>query len=60
MKVKDTMKSSLRVKNFEVKIYTATRQLKWLAEHLQLPARTSANQGTNKATKTYNLQLGEC
>ena len=32
--VKDTMKHSFRVKNCRIKIYTATRRLKLLAEYL--------------------------
>ena len=55
--VKNTMKRSFRVKNCQVRIYTATRRLKLLAEHLQLHAHTRANQGTNKATTIYNSHL---
>ena len=57
MKFKDTMDYSFQVKNCQIKIYTATRQLKFRAGHLQLDARTRANQGTNKATTIYNLRL---
>ena len=57
MTVKDTMDYSLQVKNCLIEIYTATRRLKLRAGHLQLDARTRANQGTNKATTIYNSHL---
>ena len=57
MTVKDTMDYSFQVKNCQIKIYTATRRLKLRAGHLQLDARTRANQGTNKATTIYNSHL---
>ena len=57
MTVKDTMHYSFQVKNCEIKIDTATRRLKLRAGHLQLDARTRANQGMNKATIIYNSHL---